>query len=203
MTKIVVYSDTHVGSVAHAELRSITPILAEVNENPLTFATGDIVDRTNCKKSKVTWCSDQIFELKRMMGPKYVFGNHEAIDIRPGFHVQEINNKRVIFFHGPGIYIDGSYWKVYYSESKTDKWANKKKGRSFWSALGYKVYRSFAKHKGSYKKPSDDILERIVDICEVLKCDVAIFGHTHRSWDDYHHRVRIINVPKGRTEIEI
>lgn len=200
----IVASDIHLFSVGHAEMKSWHELLLikDGNEVPM-FLTGDIVDRTNCKKKEVGRASNVILKLKEEFKQRYVFGNHEAIPIGTGYHIEVINDQRVLFLHGPGIRLNGRYHEVYYPEKKTIKWEDKKHGRGKWSAFKYKWFRKLWKHKGGWKKPSNKIINRVLDIADLLGCTVVVFGHTHREYDGTHDGVRIINVPKGVSYINI
>lgn len=202
MGKILVGNDIHIGSVAHAEMDDYTDLIRidKDNKNEL-YLLGDIIDRTNCKKRDVGYYTACIGRLKEHFNERYIYGNHEAINIGRGYQIITVNNTRVLLCHGIGIYLGTTYYPINYSEKETIKWSGHKLGRGFWSALGYKMWRVFSKHKGGYKKPSTKVLDRLVEICNLLSCHAVVFGHTHRSYDGIHHGKRIINTPKGITEL--
>ena len=201
--RIAVASDVHLGA-PHNELDDYVELIELDKANPgKVFLTGDIVDRTNCKKKELSYYTNVMRRLKAYFKDRYVLGNHEAHPIGKGYHIEKIGSKRVLFFHGPGVRIDDVYFPVYYSEAKTEKWENKKKGRGKFSYWKYKTWRMFSRHKGKYKKPSPYILEQTCKIARWLKCDVAIFGHSHRHYDGVHENIRVINVNKGITFLDI
>ncbi len=207
---IVAVSDTHIGSVGHAEIDDYIDIVRLKDKYPRVSLFGDVVDMTNCKKRLVGHYLMVIQRLMEHFKDRYVKGNHESMKIGTGYDIEIVNGRRVLKFHGPGVYINEVYHPIYYSEKQTIKWENHKLGRGRWSAWKYRVWRKFSRHKGGWKQPSDYILYRISDIMDLLSCTVAIWGHTHRSFDSdrielpYELRgKRFINVPKGISYIEV
>jgi len=200
---IAVAADCHFGAV-HNELNNDPDILIEMHRKfKHAICCGDNVDMSNVKKKEVKhWLQVKSY-LKDLYKSNYVIGNHSCEPIGSGFVIIEINNTRVLFFHGPGIYYHGKYFPVYYSEKQTRKWENKKHGRGKWSYFKYKLWRSFSKHKGGEKRPSDKIIKKINVIMNELNISIACWAHTHRSCDFMIGNRRYINIGKGISYIEV
>jgi len=200
---IAVASDCHLGA-PHREINNDPAILVDMfNKYKNAVCLGDIVDMANVQKSKVNFWIDIKSMLKRLYGDRFIIGNHSCEPIGSGYTIIEVSGKRVLFFHGPGVYINNIYYPVYYSEEKTEKWANKKHGRGKWSYWKYSTFRSVSKHKGGYKRPSNEILERVYIIANKLKIDMAVWGHTHRTYSGLYKNIRMENVGKGISFVEV
>jgi len=201
-TKIVVATDTHIGSCGHAEMDDYVDLInldrrLEKKKTPM-FLTGDIVDITNCKKKKVSFYREVIKRLRSHFGSRYTIGNHCAMNIGTGFVTYMLRSgKMVCFAHGTGVYIEGTYYPIHYSEKSTKKWARKKGGRGKWSAWKYKMWRKFSKHKGGWKEPSDKVKANIAKICKLLGCDIFVWGHTHKMYRGVHNGILLLNLQKG------
>lgn len=201
-TTLWVASDIHLFA-PHATFKTSEPLKTLKTYNENAVLCGDIIDFKNCKKSDLKEATDTYIELKKLYGNDYVTGNHECISIGKGWLIKEIKNKRVLIFHGPGIFFDGVYYDVYYTEDKTRKWERKNHGQSNFKYFAYGLYRKFLKHHGEEKEPSQAIKEKILKIMELTDSSVAVYGHTHRHWDGFYKGKRIINVNRGITGIEI
>ena len=208
MHNLTMVSDIHIGA-PHNEGISTKDLLRMRSEEENLVLSGDIYDMTNCKKQDAVQLCANMNSLLDIFGRDYVLGNHEAMPLitrgkNHSFQIKEINNKRVLIFHGPGVFIDESnYFEVYYGLNKTRKWEMKDWGRGKWSYFKYKAYSTLFKHRGGYKRPSKEIIRRINLIMDALWCDVAIWGHTHRNCDIKINNRRYINVNKGITKITI
>ena len=195
--KIVVYSDCHLYA-PHSVLKKNPEIEMELFTPTTTmlkygaakvFLTGDIVDTDNAKKKNIRICRDLIDELKEIHGDSYASGNHECVDGSPYY----IKHDNILICHGHTL-----FWDM----DKVRKWENKKGGMSYWR---YKAYQWF-KHSGRNGKQlglSGEKASEIATIAKSYNCDTIIFGHTHRAYDEVYAGVRIINVPKGRTILDV
>lgn len=201
-TKLWVASDIHLFA-PHATFENEELLIQLKKNNENAVLCGDIIDFKNCKKSDLKKATDTYVELKRLYGGDYITGNHECISIGKGWTLKAVKNKRVLIFHGPGIYFEGVYYDVYYHEDETKKWERKKHGQSNFKYFTYGLYRKFSKHHGGEKEPSQEIKEKILKIMELTNASVAIYGHTHRHWDGFYKGRRIVNVNRGITGIEI
>jgi len=209
METLAVANDTHI-LAPHSEGITVDELIALKKKYTHVILNGDIIDMTNCRKKLVGHGENLINILKQRFGDDYVLGNHEAMDIGKGYTVKEINGKKVLFLHGPGLFAKGEYWPVYYEIDSTLKWEKKKRGRGRSSYWKYKMYRSFSKHKGGNKRPKDKVIKRLFTVMEVMGCEVVVFGHTHRTFDRWIadpigsiKMKRIINTGKGITEVTI
>lgn len=208
MHNLTIVSDIHIGAPHNEGLNEESLFLLKKKESEVVLS-GDIFDMTNCKKSMAPYYCAMKHKTLDLYGRDYILGNHEAVSMLTrgqnySFQIKEINNKRVVIFHGPGIYVDeDTYYPVYYSQAKTERWASKSWGRGRFSYWKYKMFRKLKKHKGGYKKPSKEIIKRIDKIMDAFWCDVAIWGHTHRYCDITIGNRRYINVNKGITRLKI
>tara|TARA_R110002096_G_scaffold172848_2_gene346802 strand:- start:967 stop:1305 length:339 start_codon:yes stop_codon:yes gene_type:complete len=91
---------------------------------------------------------------------------------------------------------------LFWNQKKISKWENKKGGMKWWR---YKIYQltHHSGRSGKALKLSGEKAAEIASLTKEMGCDTIIFGHTHRVFDEKYAGVRIINVPKGRTIVEI
>lgn len=193
--KVAVYSDCHLDAphevpLIKDEIFDPTFVKAkhEVDEVVLT---GDIIDVDNCKRSKLGITKAKVERLKKAYGPRYVLGNHECE--KPQKYYYKDDETKTLFIHGHTIF---------YSEKKLRRWENKKGGMKYWR---YKIYQ-WTHHSGRNGKPwkaKKEDVEMLVEMAKAYRCKNIVFGHTHRVYDSTHDGVRIINVPKGLTILEL
>ena len=191
--KIAVYSDVHLMAPHY-----VSGLESEIQSKDLVkerygvedvFLTGDIIDVDNCKRKHLQLAKDRVKDLKKIHGAHYLLGNHECQEPERYF----FKYKNVLFTHGHTL-----FWDL----KKIAKWENKKGGMKWWR---YKLY-ALTHHSGRNGKPLKLSTEKIIEFSSLAKsfgCNTIVFGHTHRVYDETYHGVRIINVPKGRTILDI
>lgn len=157
---------------------------------------GDIVDFTNTRKKKLDEAYAFHKKLKDKKKSLYIFGNHEAQE-PPYYYVKKSN---VLFCHGHTL-----LW----SKEKVEKWENKKHGRSSFIWYPWRVAIKLTFLKRGMFDPKNEVIEKCADILSKYSCDTIVFGHTHtkKLYDEWFEvddvKVRIVNVPMGRTKIEL
>ena len=203
--RVRVATDTHIGSVAHAEIDDYHTLIGIDTEGDHDYMvlSGDVVDMSNCKKNSVGYYNKVIDRLKDHFGDRYALGNHECRDIGSGYHIFEYPEGRALVLHSTGIFIGDKYHAVYYSEKKTRKWAKKKWGRGKFSAFFYKMKHKIRPHKGGTRAPSEKIIRKLVDLCTLLDCTAVIYGHTHKYYRGRHEGIEFYNLPKGVHVVEL
>lgn len=126
-------------------------------------------------------------------------GNHEVvyglICCTAKEVIREINGKRVLFSHGD---------KILWPLERYRRWSLMEPGAGKFkiaiSKMGSKLRRFISPSRLSKKK-----LDKLAAHAKSLGCDTIVVGHTHpkKLIDVVHDDIRIINVPRGMTEIEI
>ena len=183
--KLVIYSDIHKGAPHETKFDLFQAL--EVED---AYFTGDIYDLKNTEKSKLKHYENEFKEFKKKAGARYILGNHECM--KPDEYY--VKRDHVLLCHGHTLV---------YSEDKVKRWENKKIGKS---KLRYWIYR--LKHLGKKivskeYKPSEELKEKCYNLCKAYECNTIVFGHTHRHCDIKFKGIRIINVPRGRTIIDV
>ena len=192
MPLLTIYSDLHYGAPHSKDDILVDDIIREHQEGHVVL-TGDIFDLKNTKKNQLHYYVSKQRKLINALGKDYVFGNHECEKPDSYFLVKEINNKRVLFCHGHNL-----VWP----ESKIKKWENKRPGKSSWRYLLYRL-KHVVGREGKKLKLSKKLGDKCYDLCREYKCEVIIFGHTHKSYNSIYRGIKIINVPQGKTQIII
>jgi len=122
-------------------------------------------------------------------------GNHEVsvgADLL-GVNSLSIPNKNAMLIHGD---------LVLWPNKKFNSWREKKPGKSRRVIFGIKIKNLWRNRKGSTKL-SQKKIELFSEFAKNMGVKTIIFGHTHpkRLIDETHNGIRIINVPRGKTEI--
>ena len=194
--KIVIFSDIH-DEAPHSVFKKDSEMESEIYNPDMVktkyqadkvFLTGDVIDVDNAKKKYVKRAREKVKKLQEIHGDCFVEGNHEAMTPRAYFRV-----------HGDILILHGHHlvWPI----DKVLKWENKKGGMSYWR---YKFYQ-WTHHRKSGKtlKPKIEQLEKFSNLAKENNCKTIIWGHHHKSYDQVYNGVRLINVPKGRTILDV
>lgn len=192
--KYIVYSDTHKYApqfTGHTVDGMINERIKVMNEDCEVILTGDIIDAKNCKRWKEADSAiSDIQKLKYIFDEKYLLGNHEIE--KPSEYVYISNG--VLFCHGHIIFWD---------DDKIKRWENKKVGMNRRKYYSYKIFKAFKKRKNKQLHPSGKHLLKIKELLELHNCHTIVFGHSHRNYDVQYAFGRVINVPQGRTVINV
>ena len=183
--KFTIYSDLHFGQISEI-LNSTVPSKGDI-------FLGDIFDIKNTSKKDIT---TQLLKQKifinecKAVGADYVQGNHDLKGYLPLF--VKIGN--VLFTHGHLIFWD---------QATIDEWAAKKpNGVGFFRGITLAIQNLYT--RGVWK-PSEIEIDRAVKLARDFGCDTICFGHSHTKEIVDFERVgiRIVNLPRGKTEIEL
>lgn len=185
--KITVYTDLHLG--APHGMHEFEADLLKAAEDENTFFTGDIFDMKNTRKSKVAHYRIMMEKLKIIAGDRYIIGNHECEKPKSYF----TKKQGVLFTHGH---------KLKWSEKRIKKWENKEVGKG---KLGYLMYRfmHLFMRRGKNGTPSKKLRKKCERYCKEYGCHTIIYGHTHQEYDGMYKDIRIVNVPRGRTVLDV
>ncbi len=189
MEKYRLYSDLHWGQASS--------ILENIDPHNNDVFLGDIFDIKNTAKKDIPSQLAQQNVFRRrcyLIGAFYIIGNHDLI--KDPYNTTQLNIKRgnVLFTHGHLICWD---------EAKVQEWANKKPdGVGFFRRITLAVQQFVP--RGIWK-PSDIEIKRAIQLAKSYGCDTIVFGHTHtdKVVDFTIENIRIVNVPRGKTEIEL
>lgn len=191
MKKVYVYSDCHwFGPTPSKELPIFGPDVKYIGDNH---------ELKNVPKSKVV---SYVNEYRDFLNQCYatdtgvVAGNHErsaGTDFckNPYWHIDD----GVLYFHGDILS---------YSEKKMKAWRTGKMGKSRWTIAGI-GFKNFFRNMGGGKSISEKKKEKVLKYLEQFGCHTAVFGHTHpaKVIDVTYKGKRIINVPRGYTQLEV
>jgi len=179
---ILCISDIHLGSpICQAELT--LKLLEETEYNKLIIC-GDVLDSYNihrlCKKQwKVLSALRKISKKKECI---FIKGNHDKgldmISALLGFdfkeeHIEVIGGRKFYFVHGDRWdyiiqlrpFLTEIAGGIYYILQKIDK--------------KQKLTRKLKKMIKTWRSSAEKVMERVAYHAQGLKCDVAVFGHTH------------------------
>lgn len=199
MKLYTIYADTHEG--APHGLGMYEEMLT--SEIPNTILLGDIIDIANVKEKKLDRWVRRIRNLEDRYGDNYVSGNHEC-KYKVGPIARVIDG--IIFVHGHTIFWD---------EAKVIDWQDKDGGKGMLSRFAYSIYKvgitgaSRGLDDPAEKKLTDDNINKICALLATNNCHTIVFGHTHKKLDIYldstvtDKEIRIVNVPRGKTEIRL
>ena len=194
MEKYYIVADTHIGGPHPKTVSALEIMELRDKHGDHAILVGDILDGSNCKKSRWESYSTIYDTLKLMYKDDYVIGNH-CFCFPQSWPDKYYVIKNGIFFTHP-------LYK--YSDDQLNKW-RKKRGRS-------SMYRFLIglKHKtvpllGRESKLGKDSLSRALLDLEANNCHTFVCGHYHVSEvvDYTAEGKRIVILPRGLTEIEL
>lgn len=191
--KVTVFSDCH--------WHGPTPVDIEPEFGKNVFYIGDNHEFKNIPKKEeiINEYLDQYAEFLKKCSDtetKILDGNHEI-------SVGENNNIEVLFTEDNKIAFV-HFHRELWTEKKVNKWHQMKPGIS-------KVYLFFIKIKNliGNKIGANNLKKKHIRICHEIakKYDVStvVFGHTHprRLIIESHDGIRMINVPRGKTILDL
>lgn len=161
-------------------------------ENQNEYLLGDIVDLANCKKKEVDKAYLEYKKLKDIYGRRFLCGNHERISVTNDL----ISPKDgVILAHG-----DFESW----GHEKAFEYRSKPHGAgAFKRKFVVGMVEAFEKSVG--RDLDQKFIEAAVKLAKDYGCHTYIAGHLHpkEMIDIIADGIRIIIVPRGKTEVEI
>lgn len=187
--KVLVMSDTHFYG-PHALNKKV---LEEFKSSPVKvkFSLGDIYDIKWTSKDEIKSALKEQTDFSSWLKSKSLIeieGNHDL-------------NKAVLFYVRNGVlYTHGHY--VSWNQKTIDKKA--KASRDGVSKLKRKAFEMGAKSKPFGRLSKQEISAAVV-LAKKYGCHTIVFGHTHveKTIDTKIDGIRIINVPRGLTLIEV
>lgn len=200
-----IYSDLHWGQTSEI-LKTVVPAKG-------VFFTGDIFDIKNTSKKKIKEQLNKqatfIYRCKEV-GAHYILGNHDLLpdkELNVDYLDESFNSTTVLSAVPRLIVADdvllthGHY--IAWDQVKIDEWNNKKpEGVGLFRRLALEVQGLY--NRGTWK-PDAIESERAYQLAVTYKCKTVIFGHHHtdKVVDYVYKGVRIINVPRGLTELSL
>lgn len=189
--KFIIHADYHIG--APNEIDS-GPIFNDFDSEHKVILLGDIIDLANCKKSDVAYLYSQIVLLTKAFGDQYVYGNHSRMGLRNRNYYAQSETNKILFTHGD---IEANYdrWKEYRLKPHGASWFKRNIVVPF-------IEKFESIHD---RKLRDRFIRAAAKEAKDSGCNVYVCGHFHPKkietiiYDD----IRIIVVPRGRTELEL
>lgn len=194
MKKKIIFSDCHWNSLDAEDVRP------EFGEDVIYIGDNHEFKNIDVKDVPMLISKYRDFLTKaHMSGTRVLSGNHEVsvgnkFCWRYNDTIYDIQGKGVLYIHGP---------EITWSKNKYKKWKVKPPGMSkfkrkiscFLSKLRSKIGTRGTLSKKKLKKASD--------LAKEFECSTIVFGHTHPSKliDQTYNGVRVVNVPRGRTEL--
>lgn len=200
MTKLVVYTDLHIGApnCVYTEGGFATLVNKDLNEGKTVILLGDIFDLANCKKSEVKkykTLAETYREVANRPYSKleYILGNHERLTTKQEMHIQG----RAMFVHGD-MMDNPKRWAKYRAKKHGAGWFKRKLWVSAVMLFEKMVNRS----------PGKRLLNNVVDTKKSLTLDgrpidTCVMGHFHYNEDMTYKGVRVVILDQGRHEITV
>lgn len=186
MSKLfTIYSDLHEGS-KYLALPIAVPRDLEVIKTRNIYLIGDIKERKNCEPSALGMVDADYHALHNIYGARYIDGNHEVMGSGGARHL--IIDAHICLAHG-----DWQLWDL----DKVIDFRNEKAGQG----SGF-IQKIIAGKNGSI---SNSEAKQLADYARRINCNVIVIGHVHpkRVFDEMVNGVRVICVPRGKTELYI
>ena len=184
--KISVYSDCHY--YTPQEIRCIpTERVQVLAEN--AFSIGDNFDRKGCEPKDANKLIKEFEEHKRIFEGRWLSGNHEVLGDNVSLAFLVSNG--VLFVHGD----------IFWGVEKANEFRKEQPYQGYSAvkrmlAFGRKIY-------GGHLSNAE--AAEAAKLAKQFGCKVIIFGQTHvkKLQDKTVDGIRIINVPRGKTVIEV
>ncbi len=176
--------------IADTHFYGVSPVQVNISDIDLysiyTVFVGDIYDKANCLKKDLPQVEKEISELQEMAGSRYISGNHELLPKSKPYIVPNL----VAFIHGD---------EVLWSKEKSEEFRSKKPCDS---GITRTVKKLWANKHGSI---SSDEAMLLVNYAKRLGVSAIVCGHVHpkQMYDSRINGIRVICVPRGKTQIDI
>lgn len=164
--------------------------------DPKYILTGDIVDRTGCKKKDVEEATKFMNDLIAVYGDRYVLGNHEGVSFTQSKNYYKIPGTKVLCTH---------YDEIMWGYSKAEAFRTQELGATTLFRWGARAYNSIFRANGyGIKYWDDEDYVRAKEKCKEYGCTTIIGGHAHPlktnvvRYDD----IAIITLARGQWEID-
>lgn len=198
--QFTVYTDLHWGQTSEI-LKDLVPKKGDI-------FTGDIFDIKNTSKKhiKEQLQKQQDFIKKcKEVGAYYILGNH---DLLPDNTLTVLNLNKIVdgpvprhMISGDVIFTHGHY--IAWDQAQVDEWkAKKPNGVGLFRRLTLEVQDLYV--RGTWK-PDTIESEKAYNIAIENNCKTIVFGHHHtdKVVDYIYKGIRIINLPRGKTVLDL
>jgi predicted phosphodiesterase len=187
--KMVIYSDIHYYGADPVPVSDMPKTYEEVIATN-SVSTGDNYDVRNAAHKHVEKCRAELAEHQAIFKERYVSGNH---DLEMTNIVSKVGN--VLITHGD--------WYIFWDETRATEFRTQSAGQGAFSRL-WKFGASQIRNITGAKMSNDEIYKAVM-LAKTYGCGTIVMGHSHpaKVFDKTVNGVRVINVPRGRTEIEI
>lgn len=184
--KYILYADLHL----YSPIEMLRKEVSYQPPAPNVKLLGDIVDESNAAYSDVKNAETLHWLLKGTHGTNYIDGNHE----RESLYDQIIVENGIVFAHGD-MQANPSKWLQYRA---------KPHGAGFFKR---KFIIPFIREAEEIinRKPKPEFLERAYKLAKIHGCHTYVGAHFHPKEliDISYKDIRIVIVPRGKTEIEL
>lgn len=220
-THFIIVSDTHLNSPFALELN-----IENIPKGDNTLYLGDIYEVVWAKTKEVEYVVQKVKQLRKKVGDNYIRGNHEGnafhlflpppkktakiqnegkeiILTELDYAIRSVKNNDILFVHGhKGIDPD-------YDVKKIKELEEMKGGRGLFFQFFIKI---IAWIRGIFPNtPSEQEIRNAIHLATTMNCQTIVFGHTHvkdlfdkKYKDDRTGKIiRVINVPRGITHLEL
>lgn len=186
MNKYTIFSDCH--------WNGVDPINVSPEFGARVIYIGDNFEFKNISKKRLAKAFDQYetFINRAKAGLSTVItGNHE-VSVGTDERITKVIDG-ILFTHG-----HYALW----SNKKIDKWEAMAPGRGFFARLFSKSLNGL-RHLVPRKKLSKKEMRALASYARFYECHTICLGHTHPSIliDVTYKNIRIVNVPRGKTEV--
>lgn len=198
MKNVTVYADMH--------LFGPTPVKPELIFGENVYYIGDNHEFKNIRKKELDenkLLFKAFLEECESTNTNILRGNHEVVIGFNNIHYHRIYDEetRTLFTHGHRI-----FWEM----DKVDKWELRKPCKPWYKIEAIRIKNELGKKCGSSKFSEEKIRiinNHVRDYEFLTSREVRniVFGHTHPKQliDETHCGIRMINVPRGKTELKL
>ena len=186
--KLVIYSDCHY--YTPQEIRCIPTDLDQINREN-SFSIGDNFDRKGAEPSMRIALEREFKTHRALFTGRFITGNHDVMcdDVTKQYLIV---SGHIMLVHG-----DWPSWGV----EKSNTFRNEQAYQGWSSVKG--MLAGLRKLWGGHMSKSE--ARDAANIAKMHKCNVIIFGHTHvkEVQDRTIDGIRVLNAPRGRSEVEV
>eukprot|EP00027_Filamoeba_sp_ATCC50430_P003160 CAMPEP_0168556808 /NCGR_PEP_ID=MMETSP0413-20121227/9082_1 /TAXON_ID=136452 /ORGANISM="Filamoeba nolandi, Strain NC-AS-23-1" /LENGTH=172 /DNA_ID=CAMNT_0008587783 /DNA_START=44 /DNA_END=562 /DNA_ORIENTATION=- len=163
-------------------------------QDPNEIYLGDNIDMANCLKSEIEKAQKEHDDLKSVYQERMVTGNHSRTLPIGEYYIVNGEFGRVFCTHGDRE-ANEEYWKAYRSKPKGAGFLK----RTFW-VPALEIFEDIYD-----RSIHTEIFDRMASVAKSNNCTAYICGHFHPKEviDVMHNDVRILVLPRGRTELDL
>ena len=178
-----IYTDLHIGS-PYLE-KDILPTTKEQILAENSYDVGDTFEIKNCDPKDLNNLLIRQANFQQLFHGRYVTGNHS---VDKGKGIKQIIIGDILFIHGDYIFM---------GQEKAEKFRNEQGGQG--SGIIQKIGSKF------HGKVSKKEAKQLAEYAKSFGVSTIVTGHVHVKsvFDKVIDGIRVINCPRGRTEINI